>query len=117
MDQTPPPSGHEVNDARATLEAAMFEIKRVIVGQEAMLERVFVALLSSGHLLSQGVPGLAKTLTVKTIPMSSAAASSASSSRQTSSRGPGGTRIYRPDSGSFDTRSGPVFCNLSSLTR
>ena len=57
----------EIAEARATLETAMFEIKRVIVGQEQMLERVLIALLSHGHLLIEGVPGQAKTLTVKTV--------------------------------------------------
>ena len=51
----------------AALEAALFEIKRVIVGQEGMLERVLVALLSGGHLLLEGVPGLAKTRTIATL--------------------------------------------------
>ena len=57
----------EADAARAAheaLETALFEIKRVIVGQEAMLERVLVALLAGGHVLLEGVPGLAKTLTV-----------------------------------------------------
>ena len=54
-------------DVRGDLEDALFEIKRVIVGQEAMLERVLVALLAGGHVLLEGVPGLAKTLTVKTV--------------------------------------------------
>ena len=53
--------------AHDALETALFEIKRVIVGQEAMLERVLVALLAGGHVLLEGVPGLAKTLTVKTV--------------------------------------------------
>src|SRR3954466_8544628 len=60
----------EPDPARAAhdgLETALFEIKRVIVGQEAMLERVLVALLAGGHVLLEGVPGLAKTLTVKTV--------------------------------------------------
>ena len=60
----------EPNPSRAAhddLENALFEIKRVIVGQEAMLERVLVALLAGGHVLLEGVPGLAKTLTVKTV--------------------------------------------------
>ena len=61
--QEPNPS-REAHDA---LETALFEIKRVIVGQEAMLERVLVALLAGGHVLLEGVPGLAKTLTVKTV--------------------------------------------------
>src|SRR5512144_2819795 len=54
-------------DPRSTAEAVLFEIRRVIVGQDAMLERVLVALLSGGHLLLEGVPGLAKTLTIKTL--------------------------------------------------
>ena len=53
--------------AHDALENGLFEIKRVIVGQEAMLERVLVALLAGGHVLLEGVPGLAKTLTVKTV--------------------------------------------------
>ena len=52
---------------RGLLESAVFEIKRVIAGQDEMLERVFVCLLAGGHLLIEGVPGLAKTLTVKTV--------------------------------------------------
>ena len=53
-------------DARERLEKALFEIRRVIAGQDAMLERVLVCLLAQGHLLIEGVPGLAKTLTIKT---------------------------------------------------
>lgn len=49
------------------LEQALFEVKRVIVGQDPMLERVFVSILAGGHLLLEGVPGLAKTLTIKTL--------------------------------------------------
>src|SRR4029079_15474757 len=52
---------------RATAEAILFEIRRVIVGQDQMLERVLVGLLSGGHLLLEGVPGLAKTFTIKTL--------------------------------------------------
>src|SRR3954462_5833786 len=54
-------------EARRGLEEALYEIKRVIVGQDAMLERMIVALLAGGHVLLEGVPGLAKTLTVKTL--------------------------------------------------
>jgi MoxR-like ATPase len=54
-------------DPRTTSEAVLYEIRRVIVGQDAMLERVLVALLAGGHLLLEGVPGLAKTLTIKTL--------------------------------------------------
>ena len=52
---------------RDVVESALFEIKRVIAGQDEMLERVFVCLLAGGHLLIEGVPGLAKTLTIKTV--------------------------------------------------
>src|SRR6516165_7573583 len=54
-------------EARAALSEALHEIKRVIVGQDAMLERLLVSLLAGGHVLLEGVPGLAKTLTVKTL--------------------------------------------------
>ena len=53
--------------ARDSLQEALYEIKRVIVGQDAMLERLLVSLLAGGHVLLEGVPGLAKTLTVKTL--------------------------------------------------
>ena len=53
-------------EARDALQEALYEIKRVIVGQDAMLERLLVSLLAGGHVLLEGVPGLAKTLTVKT---------------------------------------------------
>ena len=55
------------DEAGAALDEALHEIKRVIVGQDAMLERVLVALMAGGHVLLEGVPGLAKTLTVKTL--------------------------------------------------
>jgi MoxR-like ATPase len=55
------------SDSRATAEAILFEVRRVIVGQDAMLERILVGLLAGGHLLLEGVPGLAKTLTIKTL--------------------------------------------------
>jgi len=54
-------------EAGAALDEALHEIKRVIVGQDAMLERLMVALMARGHVLLEGVPGLAKTLTVKTL--------------------------------------------------
>ena len=59
----PVPSPTEAKDR---LEQALFEIRRVIAGQDEMLERVLVCLLAQGHLLLEGVPGLAKTLTIKT---------------------------------------------------
>ncbi len=100
-------------DPRATAEAVLFEIRRVIVGQDAMLERILVALLAGGHLLLEGVPGLAKTLTIRTL--ADALDASFRRIQFTPDLVPGdlvGTRIYRPDSGTFDTELGPVFCNF-----
>ncbi len=95
------------------LEQALFEIRRVIAGQDAMLERVLVCLLAQGHLLIEGVPGLAKTLTIKTT--AGVLGGSFSRIQFTPDLVPAdlvGTRIYRPDQGSFDTELGPVFCNF-----
>ena len=103
----------EIDDPRAGLETALYELKRVIVGQDAMLERLLVALLAGGHVLLEGVPGLAKTLTVKTL-----AQTLGGSFRRvqfTPDLVPSdlvGTRIYRPDTGRFDTELGPVFGNF-----
>jgi MoxR-like ATPase len=100
-------------DARAALEEALYEIKRVIVGQDAMLERLLVSLLAGGHVLLEGVPGLAKTLTVKTL--AAVLGGSYSRIQFTPDLVPAdlvGTRIYRPDTGGFDTELGPVFCNF-----
>jgi MoxR-like ATPase len=99
--------------ARERLEQALFEIRRVIAGQDAMLERVLVCLLAQGHLLIEGVPGLAKTLTIKT----TAAVLGGSFSRIqfTPDLVPSdlvGTRVYRSGEGTFDTELGPVFCNF-----
>src|SRR5215213_6275626 len=100
-------------DPRAGLEEAMYELKRVIVGQDAMLERMLVALLAAGHVLLEGVPGLAKTLTVETL------ASVLGGEFRRIQFPPDlvpsdlvGTRVYRPDTGRFDTELGPVFGNF-----
>jgi MoxR-like ATPase len=95
------------------LEEALYEIRRIIAGQEAMLERVLVCLLAGGHLLIEGVPGLAKTLTIKT----TAAVLGGSFKRVqfTPDLVPSdlvGTRVFRPDHADFDTELGPVFCNF-----
>ena len=95
------------------LEEALYEIRRVIAGQEQMLERVLVCLLSGGHLLIEGVPGLAKTLTIKT----TAAVLGGTFHRVqfTPDLVPSdlvGTRVYRPDRADFDVELGPVFCNF-----
>jgi MoxR-like ATPase len=102
-----------VEEVGSKLEQALFEIRRVIAGQEEMLERVLVSLLARGHVLIEGVPGLAKTLTIKT----TAAVLGGSFQRVqfTPDLVPSdlvGTRIYRPDRAEFDTELGPVFCNF-----
>jgi MoxR-like ATPase len=107
------PAREEREQAREALQEALFEIKRVIVGQDAMLERLLVSLLAGGHVLLEGVPGLAKTLTVKTL----AAVLGGSYGRVqfTPDLVPAdlvGTRIYRPDTGEFETELGPVFTNF-----
>jgi MoxR-like ATPase len=108
--------GDEENPAReahAALEGALFEVKRVIVGQEGMLERLLVALLAGGHVLLEGVPGLAKTLTIKTV--ADVLGGSFKRLQFTPDLVPAdlvGTRIYRADTGGFDTELGPVFCNF-----
>ena len=99
--------------ARARLEQALFELKKVIVGQEHLLERVLVALLSGGHLLIEGVPGLAKTRTVATL--AQVLGGTHARIQFTPDLVPSdlvGTRIYRADGSGFDTELGPVFCNL-----
>jgi MoxR-like ATPase len=101
------------DEARRGLQAALYETKRVIVGQDAMLERVFVALLAGGHVLLEGVPGLAKTLTVRTL--AQVLGGSFSRVQFTPDLVPSdlvGTRIWRPDHGDFRTELGPVFANL-----
>src|SRR3954453_9811440 len=98
---------------REGLEAALYEIKRVVVGQDAMLERVLVALLTGGHVLLEGVPGLAKTLTVKTL--AGVVGGSFQRVQFTPDLVPAdlvGTRVLRPDSGTFDVELGPVVCNF-----
>ncbi|MEJ7825074.1 MAG: MoxR family ATPase [Solirubrobacteraceae bacterium] len=98
---------------RQALEEALYEIKRVIVGQDAMLERLLVALLTGGHVLLEGVPGLAKTLTVRTL--ADVMGGSFRRIQFTPDLVPAdlvGTRIYRPDTGRFDTELGPVFGNF-----
>ncbi len=105
---------HETaGDPRAGLEEAMYELKRVIVGQDAMLERLLVALLAGGHVLLEGVPGLAKTLTVKTL--AEVLGGSFKRVQFTPDLVPSdlvGTRVYRPDTGRLETELGPVFGNF-----
>jgi MoxR-like ATPase len=95
------------------MEKILYEVKKVIVGQDHLLERVLVALLSQGHLLVEGVPGLAKTLTVKTL--ASAMNGVFKRIQFTPDLVPAdlvGTRIYNQRTGEFSTSLGPVFANL-----
>jgi MoxR-like ATPase len=106
----PVPSPAEVKER---LEQALFEIRRVIAGQDTMLERVVVCLLAQGHLLIEGVPGLAKTLTIKTT--ADVLGGTFARIQFTPDLVPSdlvGTRIYRPAEGIFETELGPVFCNF-----
>ena len=103
----------EAGTDRDAVESAVFEIKRVIVGQDEMLERVLVGLLAGGHLLLEGVPGLAKTLTIKTL--AEVLGGSFQRIQFTPDLVPSdlvGTRIYRSGKDEFDTELGPVFCNF-----
>ncbi|WP_249021324.1 MoxR family ATPase [Conexibacter sp. S30A1] len=99
--------------ARNAMQEALAEIRRVIVGQDAMLDRVLVSLLAGGHVLLEGVPGLAKTLTLRTL--AAVLGGSFGRIQFTPDLVPSdlvGTRIWRPDSGSFETELGPVFHNF-----
>jgi MoxR-like ATPase len=95
------------------MERVLYEVKKTVVGQDHFLERVMVAILAQGHLLVEGVPGLAKTLTVKTL--AAAVRGSFRRIQFTPDLVPAdlvGTRIYHPKTGEFATSLGPVFCNL-----
>ena len=101
------------DEARRALQAALWECKRVVVGQDAMLERLLVALLTGGHVLLEGVPGLAKTLTVRTL--ATVLGGSFGRIQFTPDLVPAdlvGTRIWQPGDGTFRTELGPVFTNL-----
>jgi MoxR-like ATPase len=109
----PQPVNHARGEARASLQGALNEIKRVIVGQDAMLERLLISLLAGGHVLLEGVPGLAKTLTVKTL--ASVLGGSYGRIQFTPDLVPAdlvGTRVWRPDTATFETQLGPVFHNF-----
>jgi MoxR-like ATPase len=100
-------------DVSALMERILYEIKKVVVGQDHFLERVLVAILAQGHLLVEGVPGLAKTLTVKTLART--IAGSFKRIQFTPDLVPAdlvGTRIYNQKTGEFTTALGPVFTHL-----
>jgi MoxR-like ATPase len=95
------------------LEPVLFEVKRTIVGQDVLLERMAIAMLAGGHLLVEGVPGLAKTLAVKSL--AGAIGGEFQRIQFTPDLVPAdlvGTRVYHQRSGEFEVSLGPVFTNL-----
>jgi MoxR-like ATPase len=113
-DATPPPASAEEHERHAALlEDALFEVKRVIVGQDRMVERSMICLLANGHALIEGVPGIAKTLTVSTL--AKVVGGSFARLQFTPDLVPAdivGTRVWRPSREEFDIEWGPVFANL-----
>jgi MoxR-like ATPase len=124
---TPPPTDSSNNGGSASggappstpaedatlLERALFEVKRVIVGQDRMIERMFVALLARGHCLLEGVPGVAKTLAVETL--ARVVGGTFARIQFTPDLVPAdivGTRIYRQGAEKFDVELGPVMVNF-----
>jgi MoxR-like ATPase len=100
-------------DTSALMERVLYEVKKIVVGQDHFLERVLVAILAQGHLLVEGVPGLAKTLTVKTLART--IRGKFKRIQFTPDLVPAdlvGTRIYNQKTGEFATSLGPVFANL-----
>ncbi|MDX6198601.1 MAG: MoxR-like ATPase [Actinomycetota bacterium] len=100
-------------DPAASLERALMEVKKVVVGQDRMVERILVALLARGHCLLEGVPGIAKSLAVETL--ARVVGGSSVRLQFTPDLVPSdivGTRIYRPSREAFDVELGPVFANL-----
>jgi MoxR-like ATPase len=109
MDLNPAKPG----DTAQLMEQILYEVKRVVVGQDRFLERVMIAMLAQGHLLVEGVPGLAKTLTIKTL--ANTVRGQFKRIQFTPDLVPSdlvGTRIYNQKTGDFSTSLGPVFTNL-----
>src|SRR5258706_14735904 len=116
--QTQPHDGRDANGAAVPpglnpMEQILYEVKKTIDGQDALLERLMVALLSRGHILVEGVPGLAKPLAVKAL--ASAIGGQFPRVQFTPDLVPAdivGTRVYHQRSGEFQVSLGPVFTNL-----
>ncbi len=103
-----PPPNHD-----KPMEKVLYEVKKIIVGQDILLERLIIALLARGHILVEGVPGLAKTMAIKTL--ASAIGGQFQRIQFTPDLVPAdlvGTRIYNQKTGEFNTSFGPVFTNL-----
>ncbi len=106
-------SDKAVKEAHQLLEQALYELKRVVVGQEHLLERLLVAVICKGHVLVEGAPGLAKTLALKS--MAQVMEVDFKRIQFTPDLLPAdliGTRIYNPANGSFNTEQGPIFANF-----
>ena len=104
---------YSTRNAGALMQSVLYEVKRIVVGQDHFLERVLVAILAQGHLLVEGVPGLAKTLTVNTL--AKTIRGQFKRIQFTPDLLPAdliGTRMYNQRSGEFSTVLGPVFTNL-----
>ncbi len=100
-------------ESKVPMERLLYEVKKVIVGQDHLLERLIVALLARGHVLVEGVPGLAKTMAIKTV--AQAIGGDFKRIQFTPDLVPAdliGTRIYNQKTGEFNTSLGPVFTNL-----
>jgi len=103
----------DVSQSASLMEGVLYEVKKVVVGQDAFLERIMIAMLAGGHLLIEGVPGLAKTLTVNTL--AKVLQGSFKRIQFTPDLLPAdlvGTRIYNQKTSEFSTELGPVFANL-----
>ena len=101
------------NNSDKPMERVLFEVKKIIVGQDILLERLIVALLARGHILVEGVPGLAKTMAIKTL--AQAIGGQFQRIQFTPDLVPAdliGTRIYNQKTGEFNTSLGPVVTNL-----
>src|SRR3954463_4265730 len=113
MEEVTPLNHEQKTYPAAPMERLLYEVKKVIVGQDHLLERMAVALLARGHLLVEGVPGLAKTMAIKTLAQS--IGGEFKRIQFTPDLVPAdlvGTRIYNQKTGEFSTSLGPVFTNL-----
>ncbi|MCW2940771.1 MAG: ATPase associated with various cellular 3 [Actinomycetia bacterium] len=106
-------AAHDTEQATALLQSTVAEVKKVIVGQDHMVERIVVALIAGGHCLLEGVPGVAKTLAVGTL--ATVVGGTFTRLQFTPDLVPSdlvGTRIYHPSTEQFDIELGPVFANF-----
>ena len=113
MEATVKQVGEQVKASQETVERLYHEIGKVIVGQHYLIERLVIGLLANGHVLLEGVPGLAKTLSVKTL--AQAMQTKFQRIQFTPDLLPAdllGTQVYNPKTGEFSTKKGPLFSNI-----